>query len=240
LSVVFSSDGKRIASASTDKTLKLWDAMTGRELATLNGHEDTVYCCCFSPDGSQIVSASEDQTVKLWDAATGRELATLGNDDRVLACAFSPDARRIISNGVVLSVWDVQQRRLLARLEALSEMKSLSALVEGPGRYRRLPELLQGRSESFAISADARFIAWASWDRRLILSNGEAGRTVGEFYLRGRGTAVGWSPVAGIIAGTEAGAVYLLRPEGFSFDPAIATESESAERRDHSGIGAKN
>ncbi|HZM90137.1 MAG TPA: hypothetical protein VFF31_26700 [Blastocatellia bacterium] len=76
----FSPNGRLIVSASTDKTLKLWDAQTGTELASLVGHNGVVRSCEFSPDASRIVSASDDNTLKLWDAQTGGELATLGVD----------------------------------------------------------------------------------------------------------------------------------------------------------------
>ena len=72
-----SPDGTWIVSASEDKTLKIWDAATGAERATLTGHTDVVNGCAVSPDGTWIVSASGDHTLKIWDAATGAERATL-------------------------------------------------------------------------------------------------------------------------------------------------------------------
>ncbi|PGG98441.1 hypothetical protein AJ79_08882 [Helicocarpus griseus UAMH5409] len=65
--VMFSSDGKQIASASEDKTIRLWDASTGNHQKTLADHSDWVTAVVFSPDGKQITSASCDQTVRLWD-----------------------------------------------------------------------------------------------------------------------------------------------------------------------------
>ncbi len=76
-SVAFSPDGTRIASGSTDKTVRLWDAASGDLLETLTGHEGTVSSVVFSPDGTRIVSGSVDQTVRLWDTASGELLATL-------------------------------------------------------------------------------------------------------------------------------------------------------------------
>ncbi|MEH2311445.1 MAG: ribosome assembly protein 4, partial [Nostoc sp.] len=73
-SVVFSPDGQRLASASYDNTIKLWDAATGKPLQTLSGHSSGVISVVFSPDGQRLASASYDNTIKLWDAATGKPL----------------------------------------------------------------------------------------------------------------------------------------------------------------------
>ena len=71
VSVAFSRDGGRLASASTDETIKLWDAETGREVRTLRGHTRGINRLTYRPDGQRLASASHDGTVKLWDADTG-------------------------------------------------------------------------------------------------------------------------------------------------------------------------
>jgi hypothetical protein len=68
-SVAFSPGGTTIASGSVDKSVRIWDAATGRQLRKLDGHGDSVRSVAFSPDGTTIASGSEDKSVRIWDAA---------------------------------------------------------------------------------------------------------------------------------------------------------------------------
>jgi WD40 repeat protein len=72
-----SHDSTRLASASYDKTVKVWDASSGACLQTLKGHSDWVKYVAFSHDSSRLASASYDKTVKVWDASSGACLQTL-------------------------------------------------------------------------------------------------------------------------------------------------------------------
>ncbi|MEH1869508.1 MAG: AAA-like domain-containing protein, partial [Nostoc sp.] len=97
-SVVFSPDGKTLASASADTTIKLWNRDTGKEISPLTGHSNLVNSVVFSPDGKTLASASADNTIKLWNRDTGKEISTLtGHSNEVRSVVFSPDGKTLAS-----------------------------------------------------------------------------------------------------------------------------------------------
>ena len=116
-------DGRRVASVSLDKTLKVWDVMTGACVATLEGHHKGVSGISVFPDGRRVVSASRDYTDKVWDVATGKCVATLKGHSKDAKCAaVSPDGRRVVSasGDKTLKVWDVETGKCVATLEGHS------------------------------------------------------------------------------------------------------------------------
>lgn len=109
--VSFSPSGLQIVSASDDKTVRVWNAMTGELVHELRGHENEVNSALFSPmlDDKRIVSASDDQTVRIWnfneDGVTGYRL--LRESTTVQSASFSPNGTRIVTAcGNTVRVWN--------------------------------------------------------------------------------------------------------------------------------------
>ncbi|MGD1804937.1 eIF2A-related protein [Dapis sp. BLCC M126] len=175
--VALSPDGKTIATASNDKTARLWDADTGQELSTLN-HQDRVRAVAFSPDGQTIATASDDKTARLWDATTGKEIATLLHQDWVNAVAFSPDGQTIAtaSDDKTARLWDATTGKELATL------------------------LHEDQVWAVAFSPDSKTIATASDDKTARLWDAETGKEVTTLLHQDRVRAVAFSPDGQTIA----------------------------------------
>jgi WD40 repeat protein/serine/threonine protein kinase len=162
-SAAFHPDGKQVAIAGEDWTIRLWDLETGDEVNILRGHLGRVFDVAFSPDGRLLASASDDESVRLWDPTSGQLLATLdAHDEPVLCVAFSPDGH-LLASGAGLEPW---------RHSPTNGELVVWDIASGGARYARRG--LRGGVLDVAFSPDGR---------RLLASYANSGATQGEMAV---------------------------------------------------------
>jgi dipeptidyl aminopeptidase/acylaminoacyl peptidase len=135
VSAVFSPDGRRVLTASSDKTAQLLKADNGKLLATFQGHSGWVNSAVFSPDGRRVLTASKDKTARLWEPDSGKLLTTFqGHTDEVLTAVFSPDGRRVLNASwdMTTRLWEADSGKQLATFQGHTGV--LSAVFSPDGR----------------------------------------------------------------------------------------------------------
>ena len=213
--LAWSLDGRRIASGSDDRTVRLWDLVSQTSIE-LRGHEAAIRHLAYSPDGARIASGSDDGTVRVWDAEQGTALGVLrGYIGPISRLFFSSDGRRIASASLsrrAVWVWDAEKYKSLKLVEGSDDAQ---AMLTEPNRAALLA--LIGETEMQIVRADTR-------------------RSVA--FFPGRFMQLFTASCGGDWIGTEAHALHILRLEGdrsLAADRQLVTSAAVSEDAKRSG-----
>ena len=217
-SAAFSPDGKRVVTASQDRTARIWDAATGKEFLVLEGHGNQVQSAAFSPDGKHVITGSWDNTARIWDAVTGQEIAVLHHDKWVRSVAYSPDGTRIVTGGDerTAHVWEAATGKEIAVLRNDDWVRSVAFSPEGnrivtaagdakifdatTGKQIVVMKETAHRVVSASFSPDGKRVVTTSEDQSVGIWDADTGEQLKTFWQAGSIGSGNFSPDGAFVA----------------------------------------
>lgn len=166
---------ERVVAASDDRSVRVWDTATGRQLRQLP-IDEPVSSAAYNPDGTWIATGSADGTLRLWDAETGEPIgAPIEQGAMVTSISFSSDGKLVATGGGdgVLRVWDTERSIWTLREHIVQR---------GPGAVRVVafqPPLKLPAGSHFSMSGPTDVLVSGNDDSELQLWNGRTGRALG-------------------------------------------------------------
>src|SRR5262249_1578453 len=135
--VAISADGKFLATGSADRSIRLWDLPTGKELFVLNGHLEPITALAFTPDGKALISAAEEKSIKLWNTVTGKLIGPIGDPgpaNEVPVLAARPDGKRFVAwvATATIETFDLETAKRAASLSAHEKPQQVTCLAFTP------------------------------------------------------------------------------------------------------------
>ena len=181
--LTYANDGQFIASCSGDRTVRLWDSLSGQEILAI-GTSDENNCVVTSPDDCLVATGSLDQRAYIWEVETGNLLVVLGSEgdghkDSLFSAAFSPSGKELITGSLdkTIKIWELDVQSSGARNRIIKSFKCIKTLV-GHKNF------VLGSD----ISKDGRWLLSSSKDRNVILWDFETGDI--QFRLEGHRNSV--------------------------------------------------
>jgi len=202
LSVAFSPDGKFLAAGAGDRTVRLFDPVSGRQRHVLKVHSDWVQTVSFSPDSRELLTSSRDRTARVIRPGTGEVIASYtSHESPLLGAVFSPNGKRAwtLARGGVMHRWEADNGKHQGEVkgtEFLQIAMSSGGLmaISADGKLRRYPaesnkveatfDLPGSPGATCIVSQDAKRLAIGSYDGSVTVVDAESGQVVSKFVAQ--------------------------------------------------------